>query len=111
MLVYVYKQNKYLGELKEENNDITFTYSQDIDENCYIVSMKNTINEFDDLPLVFKNLLLENSDLINIKTLTKIEKLLLLKDAHGSYQFKKRKSNFHSKNEIYNYQDVKNEIL
>ncbi len=111
MLIYVYKQNQFLGELEEENNNITFTYSKYIDKNYYIVSMKNTINKLDDLPLVFKNLLLENSDLINIKTPTKIEKLLLLQDTHGSYQFKKLKSNSHSKDKIHNYQDVKNEIL
>ncbi len=111
MLIYVYKQNQFLGELEEENNNITFIYSKYIDKDYYIVSMKNTINKLDDLPLVFKNLLLENSDLINIKTPTKIEKLLLLQDTHGSYQFKKLKSNSHSKDKIHNYQDVKNEIL
>ena len=28
MLIYVYKQNKYLGELEENNNSITFSYSK-----------------------------------------------------------------------------------
>ncbi len=113
MRIFVYKQNKYLGILSEKNNNITFTYNKDLDISHHIIGINKTINKFDDLPLVFKNLLLENNDLINIRTATKIEKLLLLKDIHGSYQFSKTKLNIdnHVKNKIYNYQDIKNEML
>ena len=110
MLIYVYKQNKYLGELEENNNNITFSYSKNIDKDCYIIGIKNAINEFDDLPLVFKNLLLENDDLININTSTKIEKLLFLNNVHGSYQFSKNKLKLQNK-KIHNYQDIKDKIL
>ena len=110
MLIYVYKQNEYLGELEENNNNITFSYSKNIDKDCYIIGIKNAINEFDDLPLVFKNLLLENDDLININTSTKIEKLLFLNNVHGSYQFSKNKLKLQNK-KIHNYQDIKDKIL
>ena len=110
MLIYVYKQNKYLGELEENNNNITFNYSKNIDKDCYIIGIKNAINEFDDLPLVFKNLLLENDDLININTSTKIEKLLFLNNVHGSYQFSKNKLKLQTK-KIHKYQDIKDKIL
>ena len=63
MIIYVYKQNQYLGKLEENNDRITFIYSEDIDEKCYIDTIKDKKNTFEDLPLVFKNLLLENEDL------------------------------------------------
>ncbi|OIR25050.1 HipA domain-containing protein [Bathymodiolus thermophilus thioautotrophic gill symbiont] len=110
MIIYVYKQNQYLGKLEENNDRITFIYSEDIDEKYYIDTIKDKKNTFEDLPLVFKNLLLENEDLTK-KTSTKIEKLLLLSDIHGSYQFSQTKHISKKKNKIYNYQDVKEEIL
>jgi serine/threonine-protein kinase HipA len=111
MLIYVYKQNKYLGKLEENNTNISFTYNKNINKDHYIIGIENVTNEFDDLPLVFKNLLLENSDLTNIKTSTKIEKLLFLNNIHGSYKFSKDKLNLPSKNKIYKYQNIKAEIL
>lgn len=112
MKVYVYKQKHYFGFLQEKNShEITFTYANNIKPEHYIEGINKRVNEYSDLPLVFKNLFLENSDLDNIKANTQIERLLFLQDIHGSYEFSKQKLNFSAADKTCKYEAIKAQIL
>ncbi len=116
--IYVIKNSQHFGTLLEEKNIITFTYANNIEEKSYIKGLKEKVNTSTTLFPVFQNLLPEHHQLElliekhNIKT--QIGILLYLNNIHGSYEFYNERD-FQtftpSKQPIYNYNDISDEIL
>lgn len=118
MKIYVVKNSKLLGILKEDASRFTFIYNNSIKKDAFLPHLSNKINKADELFSVFENLIPE-SEIVknivekkNIKTI--IEVLLYLDNINGSFEFYSEKDFAQldlSEVETFNYIDVCNDIL
>jgi serine/threonine-protein kinase HipA len=87
----VVKNNKRLGELSQDSNQICFSYDIEIDHNEYLPGLNKPINRAIKLFPVFENLLPEHEQLTILKEkhsiINEIDVLLHLYDIHGSLEF------------------------
>lgn len=118
MQIYVVKNNKLLGILKEKDDLFYFNYEDDIKSTGYLLGLKNKENEADELFPIFENLIPESEIVSSIKHEHGISNtigiLLHLSNNNGSFEFYNKKD-FEaltlSENEIVVYESVKNEVL
>lgn len=118
MYIYVVKNNKLLGVLKEENEFFFFNYEDDIKSFGYLLGLNDKENESDELFPIFENLIPESEVVKSIKHEHSINNtigiLLHLSNNNGSFEFY-NKEDFDalvlSEDSIVNYESIKNEVL
>ena len=117
-MIYVIKNNKLLGILRQDLDIINFKYDKTIKKENYLNSLPHAINESNVLFPIFQNMLAENEQLNLLKQELKIKNeidiLLHLDDPHGSFEFFDREDFeifINQKWEYFNFEDKKSEIL
>ncbi|MFA7083999.1 MAG: HipA domain-containing protein [Arcobacteraceae bacterium] len=118
MKIFVVKNQQLLGQLKQSNEKIIFTYNSSIDKSQYIKSLKEEENISTSLFPIFENMLPEFEQLNLLKAqkniTSQIEVLLYLSDIHGSYEFYSEEDFIKlqlQKQTIFQFNEVKHEIL
>ena len=116
--IYVIKNSKLLGILSQSEEGFNFTYEDNIKNSAYLVYLKRKSNDSKEIFYVFENLIPESDIVKNIKyknhIKNEIEVLLYLDNIHGSFEFYREKEFKHlqlSKTKIFQYEDVREEVL
>lgn len=91
MEVFVIKNGKFLGKLKETDEKIIFVYENSIEKKAYLLNLPHRENISNKLFPIFENLIPENEIVSNLKhkysLKSDIEILLYLDNINGSFEF------------------------
>lgn len=118
MNIFVIKNNKFLGTLKEKDGIFFFNYAEDIKPDGYLLGLENIKNKSNELFPIFENLIPESEIVKNIKHKHAIKHtigiLLYLDNNNGSFEFY-NKEDFESltlnEDNVVCYESIKDKIL